>query len=122
MDNNSMNNTVNDPGKVMAIISLVVGILGILTGWAWGLGCILGVVAVILAIVSGNKSQAAGFSKSGLAIAGLICGIVAILGGAGCLACTICSGCAACADGATVGLAGCANMFNEIDTSSLSSY
>ncbi len=116
MDNNSMNNTVNDPGKVMAIISLVVGILGILTGWAWGLGCILGVVAVILAIVSGNKSQAAGFSKSGLAIAGLICGIVAILGGAGCLACTICS---VCAEGASLGVSGCASL---AETAALSSY
>ena len=110
------NNTMNDPGKVMAIISLILGILGILTGWAWGLGCILGVVAVILGVISGNKSQAAGFPKSGLALAGLICGIVGILLGAGCLACTICS---VCATGATLGLSGCASL---AESAAISSY
>jgi hypothetical protein len=110
------NNTMNDPGKVMAIISLILGILGILTGWAWGLGCILGVVAVILGVISGNKSQAAGFPKSGLALAGLICGIVGILLGAGCLACTICS---VCANGATLGLSGCASL---AESAAISSY
>lgn len=100
------NNTMNDPGKVMAIISLVLGILGILTGWVWGIGCILGIAAVILGVISGNKSQAAGFPKSGVALAGLICGIVGILLGAGCLACTICSVC----NGASLGLSGCASL------------
>ncbi len=112
------NGTMNDPGKVMAIISLILGIIGILTGWAFGIGCILGIVAVILAVISENKSQAAGFPKSGAAIAGLICGIVAILLGAGCLACTLCNGAVLGCEGASIGCAGCASAAESAATSS----
>ena len=122
MDYNTVNNTAKDPGKVMAIVSLILGILGLLTGWLLGLGCILGIVAIILAIISGNKSQAAGFSQSGLAIIGLVCGIIAIVAGAGCLACTVCY---ACTEGASLGIMGCAGLMNGLasDTaSSLSTY
>lgn len=90
----------NDPGKGMAIASLVLGIIGVCTGWLYGLGCILGIIGVVLAVRSGNASQADGFPKSGLATAGLILGIIAIVSGAGCLICTVCTG----------GAAGCAGL------------
>lgn len=83
-------NYENDPGKGMATASLVLGIIGLCTGWLYGVGCVLGIIAVVLAVSSGNKSQAEGFSRSGLATAGLVCGIIAIVSGAGCLICTVC--------------------------------
>ena len=100
MDGN-MNGGV-DPGKGMAIASLVLGIVGLCTGWAWGVGCICGIIGVVLAVSSKNKSQAAGFVPSGLVTAGLVCGIIAIVVGAGCLICTVC--------GTAANAAGCAAL------------
>ncbi|MCR4596711.1 MAG: DUF4190 domain-containing protein [Lachnospiraceae bacterium] len=97
----------NDPGKGLAAASLVCGILGLCTGWLYGVGCVLGIVGVVLAVVSGNKSQAAGFPKSGLATAGLVCGIIAIVTGAGCLICTVCTG-------AAVGAGGLAGVLDSL--------
>lgn len=91
-----MENQVN-PGKGMAAASLVLGIVGLCTDWLYGVGCILGIIALVLAVVSGNKSAAAGCPKSGLATAGLVLGIIAIVWGAGCLICTVCGSAAACA-------------------------
>ncbi len=68
-----------------AIISLVTGILGIVTCCAWGLpGLVLGVVAVIFGtkarkMIAESNGTLGG---AGLAQAGWICGIVAIVLGA----------------------------------------
>jgi len=102
---------MDDPGKGLAIGSLVLGIIGLLTGWVFGLGCILGIVGVVLAVVANNKNQAAGVARTGLATAGIILGILAIVGGAGCLICTVCSG-------GYTGLAGCAGMADSLSSHS----
>ena len=102
MEENSMNSGFN-PGKGTATASLVLGVIGLLTGWFYGVGCICGIIAVVLAVSSGNKSQAGGYPKLGLATAGLVLGIISIVLGAGCLACTICGGAAA-------GASGCASL------------
>ena len=96
-------NMAND-GKGKAIASLILGILGLLTGSLYGVGCILGIIGVVLAVKSGNESQAAGVPKSGLATAGLVLGIIAIVSGAGCLICTVCTGSAAGCAGLTSAL------------------
>ncbi len=92
-----------DPGKGMGIASLVLGIVGLCTGNLYGLGCVLGIVGIVLAVMSGNKSSSAGLQRNGLAIAGLVLSILSVVVGAGCLICTICTGAGACA-GASAGL------------------
>ena len=81
----------DDPGKGMGIASLVLGIVGLCTGSLFGLGCVLGIVGIVLAVISGNKSSAVGLKRNGLAIAGLVCSIIAVVSGAACLICTICT-------------------------------
>ena len=79
-------------GKAAA--SLIFGIIGLLTGWFLGVGCVLGIVGVVLAVKSGNERQMDGLPASGLATAGLILGIIAIVYGSGYLICTVCAGAA----------------------------
>lgn len=68
----------NSDDKIMAIISMVLGILSIVlvcfTAGAWEIiGLLCAVAAIVLAAVSKKK-----FGKNGMATAGLVCGIVAI--------------------------------------------
>ena len=69
--------------------AMVLGIIGLCTGWCWGVGAVLGIVGIVLAIMSGNKSKQVGLKQNGLAITGLVCSIIAVVCGAGCLICTI---------------------------------
>lgn len=80
-----------DPGKGMGIASMILGIVGLCTGWLYGVGAILGIVGIVLAVMSRNKSKSVGLPQSGLAVAGLVCSIIAVVSGAGCLICTICT-------------------------------
>lgn len=75
-----------------AVASLVLGIVGLCTGWLYGLGCILGIIGVVFSSSSRSKN-----GDSGLATAGLVLSILAICFGGATLACTVCAGCAACA-------------------------
>lgn len=94
-----------DPGKGMGIASLVLGIAGLCTGWGYGVGCILGIIGIVLAVMSGNKSKEVGLKQSSLAIAGLVLSIIAVVLGAGCLICTVAAvGCSVCG-GTTVSTA-----------------
>jgi len=88
---------MEDPGKTKGVVALILGIIGVITAWTFGIGTLFGIVAIILAIMSFNASQAAGLKKSGVAIFGLILGILAVVSGSGCLICTLCS----CAAGGT---------------------
>ena len=74
--------TVANPNNGMAIGSLICGIVGILMCCCCGIGAIVGIVGIILAVCS-KKSN--GGKMSGMALAGLICSIVAIVFGAGCV-------------------------------------
>lgn len=66
---------VNAP-QGLAVASMVLGILGILTGFI-GVGVILGIIAVILGIISLAKRR----GGKGFAITGIITGGVAIISG-----------------------------------------
>lgn len=64
--------------KIMAIISMVTGILSIVlvcfTSGAWEIiGLLCAVAAIVLSVLSKKK-----IGKNGMATAGLVCGIVAI--------------------------------------------
>lgn len=60
-------------GGGMGVASMVLGILGLLTFWIWCSGLVLGLLAVIFGAV-GVKRQAG----KGMAIAGLVCGCIAL--------------------------------------------
>ncbi len=68
------------PGKTKAIISLVLGIVGILMCCCYGFGCIPGIVGLILAILAKKDN---GGKFSGLAVAGLVLSIIASVFGVG---------------------------------------
>mgnify|MGYP005759250001 CR=1 FL=1 len=75
-----------------AVASLVLGIIGLCTGWLYGLGCILGIISVVMSAKSKKEN-----GGSGVATAGLVLGILAIVFGAVWLACSICGSAAICA-------------------------
>ncbi len=78
-----------DPGNGFGVASLICGIFGILFSMTFGVGALAGIAAVILSVISGNRSTSAGFRRSGVAIGGMVCGIIAIIFGALCVACYI---------------------------------
>ncbi len=80
---------VANPNNGMAIGSLVCGIVGLVSCCCCGLGAIVGIVGVVLAILSKKKNDG---KFSGLAVAGLVCSILAILSGVGYLIYAIASG------------------------------
>lgn len=71
--NNNWNNQMppQQPAKGFAVASLVLGIIGVVCmGWLWG------VLAIIFAAVAKSKGN-----KSGMATAGLVLGIIALVVG-----------------------------------------
>ena len=75
-----------EPSNGAGVAALVLGIVGIVTGWLYGLGCILGIIAVVMAVMSKKN-----VGPNGMATAGLVCGIIAIVFGAVWLVCTVCT-------------------------------
>ncbi len=70
------------PTNGMATASLVLGILSILTFWAFGLGVLLGILAIIFGVLGGNRAkELPGTPHAGRAKAGLITGILGTIGG-----------------------------------------
>ncbi len=89
-----LNNNIygpQDPGKGLAAGSLVCGIIAIIFAWFFGIGAIFGIVAIVLGVISGNKSSEAGFPRNGMAVAGLVCGIIGTVFGAICAAYMVCA-------------------------------
>ena len=68
-------------GKGMAIAGMVLGIVALVVCW-WGVasfaGLPLAIVGLVLSCVGGKKIKAAG-GKSGIATAGLVIGIIAVV-------------------------------------------
>jgi len=64
----------NEPGKGLAIASLILGIAGVVFSWMMGFGGLPSLIGLILAIVAKKK----GFS-GGIATAGLIISIIGIV-------------------------------------------
>lgn len=81
-----------DSVKGMAVASLVLGIIGVVTCW-FGFLSILGFICAIIGIVLAVKARKV--AKSGLSTAGLVLSIIGTcLGGIG-IVCAICVVCAA---------------------------
>ncbi|MCD7905084.1 MAG: zinc-ribbon domain-containing protein [Clostridiales bacterium] len=77
----SYTNTSNTAGTA----SLIFGILGLVTSWIFGIGAFLGIIGLVLAAVSRKNA-----GPNGMATAGLILGILAVVFGGLFLMCTIC--------------------------------
>ncbi|WP_250445837.1 DUF4190 domain-containing protein, partial [Actinotalea sp. C106] len=70
------------PSSVLAIVSLVVAVLAILSAWVpfiGILGLIGGIVAVVVGIVARRRARTGQAGGTGMALAGIIVGAVAIL-------------------------------------------
>ena len=64
-------------GFCLSLVALIFGILpGLFSGWASLMGLPLAIVGLCLSVSGGRKYKAAG-SKSGLATAGMVLGIIA---------------------------------------------
>ena len=91
-------------GKGMSIAALVCGILGVVLCWvpiaSWVV-LVLSILGIVFGANGMKKSKAAGQSQ-GLAIAGLVCGIVgAVFSLIGAI-CTTCTMCAVCSYGSSI--------------------
>lgn len=64
----------NEQSNGMGVASMVCGILSIITCCLWYIGLILAIVSLVLGILQIRKS-----SKKGMAIAGIICSIITII-------------------------------------------
>lgn len=70
------------PSNGFAVAALVLGIISILMFWTFGIGVVVGVLAVVFGILGRNRAkEMAGDGKAGLATAGLITGALGVLAG-----------------------------------------
>ena len=65
---------VSEPGAGMAVASLVLGILSIVTFWGWFLTLPLSIIGIIMGAL-GRRS----ISRRGIATAGLVCSIIGLV-------------------------------------------
>src|SRR5690348_5666246 len=66
--------SVSEPGAGMAVASLVLGILSIVTFWGWFLTLPLSIIGIIMGAL-GRRS----ISRRGIATAGLVCSIIGLV-------------------------------------------
>ena len=73
------------PTDSTAVASMICGVTGIIFSCVWGLGAVLGVIAVVMALNARRRLRRPGtkFRGLGMAMTGLVTGLAAILlGGA----------------------------------------
>ena len=70
------------PSKGLARWALALGIISILTFWTCGLGVLIGILAVVFGVMARNRARESPDSGyAGPALAGLILGVLGIVGG-----------------------------------------
>ncbi|MFE3741919.1 DUF4190 domain-containing protein [Streptomyces sp. NPDC059134] len=67
------------PSNGMGITALVLGILAVVTFCFWGIGIILGVLALIFGFVGRGRAQRGEANNAGMALAGIILGAIGAL-------------------------------------------
>jgi len=82
-----------NPGMGLGIASMVLGIVGLCTGWIY-VGVLLAIVGLVLGVISKKKSDEVGM-PSGMAMAGIVCSIIGLAVAIICTACSICIICSA---------------------------
>lgn len=73
--------SVPQPANGVAVGGMVTGIVGLVFAWVPVLGFILGGIAVILSGVGIHNANTNNASGRGMAVAGLVCGILAVVFG-----------------------------------------
>jgi len=88
-DNRSYSSSPVEPGKNLAIASLVLGIISVVLWW-FGYSAIVSVVLSIVGLVLAGNSKKAGYT-GGMRTAGFVLNLIALIGGAiffiACVAC-----------------------------------
>ncbi|MFH1549949.1 MAG: DUF4190 domain-containing protein, partial [Planctomycetota bacterium] len=59
----------------MAVASMVLGIISIVIGWIWGLGILLGGLAVIFGVVAKRKCKRGEADGGSMAVTGIVTGL-----------------------------------------------
>ncbi|MFD7893932.1 DUF4190 domain-containing protein [Streptomyces sp. NPDC059743] len=67
------------PANGMGITSMVLGIIAVVTFCFWGVGIIVGVLALIFGIIGRRKAQRGEATNGGMALAGIILGSIGAL-------------------------------------------
>ncbi|MFF8293069.1 DUF4190 domain-containing protein [Streptomyces sp. NPDC016309] len=67
------------PANGMGVAALVLGIISVVLFCAWGLGIVLGILALIFGIVGRGKVRRGEANNHGMALAGIILGAVGIV-------------------------------------------
>jgi uncharacterized membrane protein len=67
------------PSNGMGVTSMVLGIVGVVFLCFWPLAILLGILAIIFGAVGLQKAKRGEATNKGMAMAGLICGICAIV-------------------------------------------
>lgn len=70
------------PANGLGIAAMVLGIIGVVAFCMWGLGVLLGLLALIFGIVGHGRAKRGEATNSGMALAGIILGAVSIVFGA----------------------------------------
>ena len=83
MAQDNKSHQVSSTGAAFGITSLVTGIIAFLTGWIFFLSIPIGAVAIVFGALGIRKPSSAG--SKGMAIAGLVAGIVGFAFGLGIL-------------------------------------
>ena len=66
----------------LSTASLVLGILSIVGFWTFGIGVLFGIAAVVLGVMGRNRSRTQDGASTGRATAGIVTGVLGMLGGA----------------------------------------
>ena len=93
IDSITVDSTPNKPdaGKGVAIASLVLGIISVVT-WFLGIGAIIGLITGIIGLICASSAKKAGF-MGGIRTGGFVCSIIGVIGSAIVLvACVACVG------------------------------
>lgn len=67
------------PANGLGVAALVLGIIGVVAFCMWGLGVILGILALIFGIVGRGRAKRGEATNGGMALAGIILGSVAVV-------------------------------------------
>lgn len=81
--------------NIKAVLGLIIGICSNVFFWAPFFPVIASIIGIVVSII-GIKDAAELKSGKGLAIAGLVCSIIALIIGGLCTSCYMCFGCAIC--------------------------
>ncbi|WP_374985602.1 DUF4190 domain-containing protein [Streptomyces fradiae] len=67
------------PANGLGIAAMVIGIVSLVMCWAYGLGIVLGVLALVFGIIGRKRVQRGEANNAGMATAGIVTGVIGIV-------------------------------------------